>query len=53
MPTSYRAHEAGLTTQYCEMPVRHLTLLTEEVALVLAQPVMGDWDGQALLPIAE
>jgi hypothetical protein len=36
-----------------EMPVRHLTLLAEEIAFVLAQPVMGNWDGPALLPIPE
>lgn len=36
-----------------EMPVRHLTLLAEEIAFVLAQPVMGNWDGPALLPIPD
>jgi hypothetical protein len=36
-----------------EMPVRHLTLLAEEIAFVLAQPVLGNWDGPKLLPMPD
>jgi hypothetical protein len=36
-----------------EMPVRHLTLLAEEIAFVLAQPVLRNWDGPRLLPMRD
>lgn len=34
-----------------ELPLRRLTALAEEIALVLAQPTMENWDNQELLPL--
>jgi hypothetical protein len=34
-----------------ELPVSRLTALAEEVALVLAQPVMDNWDSANLVPL--
>ena len=34
-----------------EMPIRHLTDMAEEIALVLAQPVMGNWESPELVPL--